>query len=230
MRRVFLVLAGLVVAIVALSNWVPGLVFTPAPTPTRTPLPEGFTLIPTFVPSFPCELQNVDVYDEQLCRSEWVHERVLVEGDGVLFIQRDNHLGTGCWTGVNTDIHELRVCERESGAVTLLSDELTSELLLSPDGEWYAFGAMNRDALGEDAFNPRVYRVRRDGTGLQRLDTQGFPQMIVGAPLDLRWIDDEWLALTLWDGTEGGYHPYRLKADGSGFYELLPQLETTQAP
>ncbi len=221
MRRVLLAMAFLVVAAIVLSSWHPGesLPTTPMPTPTVTPLPEGFTLIPAFAPAFPCELQYVDVHDEALCRSEWVHETVLAEGDGVTFIQHDYHWGQGCWSGVSQDIHELRVCNRASGAVTLLSDELTSGLFASPDGIWYAFGAMNPDALGEEAFNPRVYRVRRDGTGLQRLDTQAFPEFAVGAPLHLRWIDDQWLALTLWDGSENGYHPYRLKADGSGKYE-----------
>lgn len=230
MRRIVFIVALLFLAAVALSRWQPNVSLPPAPTPTRTPLPEGFTLIPTFVPAFPCELQNVDIYDEDLCRSEWVHETVLAEGAGVSFIQHDYHIGQGCWSSISQDIHELRVCHRESGAVTTLTNELTSVLFLSPDGEWYAFGAMNRDALGDDAFNPRVYKIRPDGTDMQRLDTQPFPDEIVGAPIDLRWLDNNWLALTLWDGTEGGYHPFRLKADGSGEYEPLPQAAATEPP
>lgn len=220
MRRLLLIFALLGVGVLALSSWQPGARDVVIPTPTRTLLPDDFTLIPTFVPSFPCELQQVDIRDEQLCRSEMIAERVLAEGDGVSFIQHDYHMGQGCWGSISQDIHELRVCQQNTGAVTLLTDELTSELMVSPDGEWYAFGTMSMNAL--DPVNPNVYRVRVDGTDLQQLDSHDFPEAMVGAPGNLRWLDDEWLALSLWDGTgEDGYHPFKLKADGSGIYEQL---------
>ncbi len=50
---------------------------TPAPLPTATPLPPGFTILPVFTPSHPCELQSADVYDRQLCRNESVKEDVV---------------------------------------------------------------------------------------------------------------------------------------------------------
>lgn len=230
MRRVLFIFALLFLAVVALSLWQPHVMLPPAPTPTRTPLPEGFTLIPAFVPAFPCELQQANVYDEDICRSERVTESILAEGDDVLFIQHDYLIGQGCWGSISQDIHELRLCQRESGAVTTLTNELTSVLFLSPDGAWYAFGAMNRNPLGDDALNPRVYKIRSDGTDMQRLDSQAFPEFAIGAPINLRWIDDGWISLTLWDGTDGGYHPFRLKADGSGEYEPLPQAAATELP
>jgi hypothetical protein len=209
-------------AIFALSGWQPGAI--PAPTPTPTMLPDDFTLIPTFVPSYPCELEQVEVRDDDLCLTERIEEQVLVQGDGVTFIQHDYHIGQGCWGSINQDIHELRVCQRESGVVTMLSDGVVTELLPSPNGEWYAFGTLDY----QSGVKPHVYRVRDDGTDLQQLDMQGFPDFAVGAPSHLRWLDDEWLVLTLWTGIEGDYRTYRLKADGSGAYESLPGAEVTE--
>ena len=228
MRALVLLLALLGLAIVALSRWQPGA--APIPTATPTLLPDDFTLLPTFGPSYPCELERVEAYDETLCRSETVEERVLAEGDGVTFIQHDYHVGQGCWGSINQDIHELRVCQRDSGEVTVLSDEIVTEVLPSPDGEWYVFGTMSMDAADDDLLEPQVYRVRADGTDLQQLDAQGFPDFAVGAPGNLHWLDDEWLAVTLWTGIEGDYCAYRLKADGSGIYEPLPSAEATEEP
>ncbi len=221
MRRLIFLLLILLMGVVVLSRWRPGAATLLPPAPTATLLPDDFTLIPTFVPSYPCELQNVELQDDQLCRYESVHEQVLFEGDGVLFVQRDDHMGEGCWDSINQDIHELHLCARSSGAVTTLTTTLTSALMPSPDGEWLAFGSMN--VLGVDALKPHVFRVRRDGTGLQALDSQGFPDFAVGAPQISGWSSDgAWLNLTLWDGSgENGYHAYRLKTDGSGVYEPL---------
>ncbi len=224
MRSVLLILVMALVGTAALSNWYPG-VAAPVPTPTATFLPDDFTLIPTFVPAYPCELQNVDVRDDQLCRSESINERVVVPGDGIQFIQQDYHMGQGCWSGMSQDIHTLSVCTRSSGAVMTLTEELTSGVLPSPDGAWLLFGTMNSVLTEEDPLLPHVYRVRMDGTALQRLDTRGFPKGLVGAPIDLRWLDDDWVALKLWNaaGNEASnYHPFRLKTDGSGVYEALP--------
>lgn len=223
MRAVLLLLVLLGLMVFALSGWQPEAAAVPQPTLTRTLLPDDFTLLPTFEPSFPCELEQVEVRDEDLCRSEVVSERVLAEGDGVTFIQHDYTLAQGCWSSIRQDIHELRVCQRESGAITLLSDELVTDLLPSPDGRWFVFGTMNRNALGEDAFAPHIYRVRVDGTDLQQLDAQGLPDFAVGAPLDLRWLDGGWLHVRLWTGREGEYRSIQLKADGTGEYKLLPE-------
>jgi hypothetical protein len=189
------------------------------------PLPEGFTLIPTFVPAYPCELQNVDVYDEQLCRSESIHETVLAQGEAVSFIQHDYHVGMSCWHGINQDIHELRVCQQASGATTTLTDSLVTTLLPSPSGEWLVYGTMSMKVDDNEMLRPHLYRVRANGTDAEQPDTRGFPDFAVGAPGDLRWLDNEWVAFSLWDGTEDGWHPYRLKADGSGVYESLDAPE-----
>ncbi len=222
MRGLLLIGVLLALVVLGLGNWQPYAVATPTPVPTM--LPDDFTLLPTFVPDYPCELEQVEVRDEDLCWSESVVERVLAEGEGVSFIQRDYSMAQGCWGNVRQDIHSLYVCERESGVVTVLSDEIVTDLLPSPDGVWYAFGTL---ALPVE---PHVYRVRADGTGLQQLDAQGLPDFAVGAPGDLRWLDDEWLALSLWTGVEGDYRAYRLSADGSGAYEALPSMEVTETP
>lgn len=224
MRSVLLICVLALAGIVALSNWHPGeAAATPTPALTPTMLPDDFTLIPTFEPSYPCELQNVDVRDENLCRSERVEERVLFEGDGVQFIQHDYHMGQGCWSGISQDIHTLYACNKDSGERTTLTADLTTAPVLSPDGAWLAFGTMNPLSTAGDALLPHVYRVRLDGTGLQRLDAQGFPAGLVGAPIDLRWLDDDCVALKLWDAAgndDSNYHAFRLKADGSGDYEV----------
>lgn len=222
MRRLIALLIVLLVGTLTLSRWRPGAeTLTPTPPTAPTLLPPDFTLIPTFVPAYPCQLQNIDLYDEKVCRNERVSESVLVKGETVMFIQHDYHVGTGCWGSINQDIHELRVCDRASGATTTLTDSLVTPLLVSPSGEWLVYGTMGLKPDSGDAFKPHVYRVRSDGTDAARLDAQPFPNYAVGAPRDLRWLDDEWVAFSLWDGTQDGWHPFRLKADGSGVYEPL---------
>ena len=188
---------------------------------TVTPLPDGFTLLPPFTPSAPCELRSVDVLDRDMCRSERVSETRLASGDGVDFIDHQYTVSTGCWHGITSTVRELRVCSRTSGAVDTLTPHLITDFVPSPDGAWYVYGTMNPLAEGHDALRPHVFRVRGDGTDAQPLDTQGFPDWAVGAPVELRWLDAGWLAFRLWDGTTGGWHPYRLRADGSGEYTPL---------
>ena len=235
MRTLLLLLTALGIVILGLSNTTPGVAGAPVPVPTDTPvptpLPEGFTLIPPFTPSYPCELQGWVAQDDNLCRYESVQESILVQGAQVTFIKHDYHMGEGCWGSINQDIHELRTCNQTSGAITTLTSNLTTNLILSPDGVWFAFGEMSpMDADGRSLV-PHVYRVRQDGSDLQRLDTQGFPDFTVGAPGHLRWVDDDWLTLDLWDGTgDDGYHAFRLKSDGSGVYEALPAAVLTRMP
>lgn len=223
MRSLFLIFLLAAAGIGALSNWRPG-VTTPLPTPMPTLLPDDFTILPTFEPAYSCELHNVEVRDDQLCWSDRVEERLLVDSDGVQFIQHDYHTSSGCWGTIHQDTHELRVCSKRSGAVTTLTTQLTHDPLHSPDGEWLAFGVLSITDADGRTMSPHVYRVRVDGTDLQQLDTLAFPDGLVGPLAELRWMDDEWLALTLWDGRSGdeSYHPYRLRADGSGVYEALP--------
>ena len=71
-----LVLAGILV----LEKWRPYAPSAATSTLTVTPLPDNFTLIPTFTPAFPCDLQNVEVHNDQLCRYESVSERNLSIG------------------------------------------------------------------------------------------------------------------------------------------------------
>lgn len=216
MRRLLLLLLVLLAGILALAQWRPGV---PLALPTATPdpptaLPADFTLIPTFVPDYPCALQNVTVYDETLCRSESISEYQLFSGNGVEFIAHDQHVGTGCWTSINQDSHGLRVCDRSSGAVVTLTPNLVTDLVPSPDGGWLAFGTMNPLSMAGDALKPHLYRVRLDGSGLQQLDSQPLPAYAVGAPRDLRWLSAAELAFSLWDGTADGWHPYRLSVPG----------------
>jgi hypothetical protein len=230
MRRLIVLMVILLVGVLALEGWKPGNnAFAPTPTSTATLLPENFTLIPTFVPSFPCELQNVEVHDEQLCRYEQVTERKLTSGDGVVFIDHQYYMGQGCWDSVSQQSRELRVCSQGSGASTTPSKDFVTDLIASPDGEWLAFGTMNRLSTGIESVRPHLYRVRSDGSELQPLDTQGFDGYRVGAARDLRWENNDWLAFSLWDGSDG-YYAYRLKADGSGTYEEGIRITNTPAP
>jgi hypothetical protein len=192
------------------------------PTPTGTPFPEDFTILPLFAPSYPCELQDIDRYDEDICWHEQVEEIPIEDTGPTLLYIRAYHRGTGCWSSINYDVRDLRVCSRPSGEVTTLAEHLTSDPLPSPDGEWYAFDTLEvfqRSPEDGGSFRPHVFRVRPDGTDLQELSTQSFPAEIVSGTV-IAWSDDgEWLELSLWDGTENGWHPYRLRTDGSGDYE-----------
>jgi hypothetical protein len=185
-------------------------------------LPEDFTLIPAFTPSYPCELQNVDVYDEDLCRNERVGEYVIHEDQQSVLYVREYHLGTGCWGSINQDLRELRVCSRENGEVSTLVERLTADPVPSVDGEWLAFATIEfyqRSEGDSGSFRPHIFRVRPDGTDFQELSSQGFTPEIVGASI-VGWSDDgAWLEISLWDGTEGGWHSYQLRTDGSGDFE-----------
>ena len=209
--------AGCVMAPETPGDISPPVAATPAPTPVSQGIDEP--LLPPFTPAFPCELQNdlATVSDESYCRSEQITEVTAAEGDNTVFIHQTHHLGYGCWTGINTYQYALYACDTGSGQRTLLSDQPTTPLVPSPDGDWLAFGAI--DQMNFDAF---VYKIRVDGTDMQRLDTQGLPESTVSVNV-LGWsADGEWVNLSVWDGTEDGWHPVRLRADGSGEYEFLP--------
>lgn len=201
----------------AALNTPPPTAATPAPTLVADAIDEP--LLPPFTPSSPCGLQNdfATVSDESYCRSERITETVAARGDGVLFIQQTHHLGYGCWSGINTYKYALYVCDTASGARTRLFDQPTTPLAASPDGNWLAFGVI--DQMNFDA---SVYKIRADGSDLRRLDTQPLPEPTVGVNVAGWSTDGEWIDLSLWDGTEDGWHPARLRADGSGDYEFLP--------
>ncbi len=226
MRQLVLLLFVVAVVILALSQWRPGTVEPDPPTPTMTPLPDDFTLIPPFTPAFACQLHNADVYDADLCRSEQIMETALAQGEGVTFIDHQSTLSTGCWGSISQTVRELRICQLTSGAVQVLTPNLVTAFVPSPDGAWFAYGTMNPLSIDGDALRPHIYRVSADGANVQSLDRQAFPDFAVGAPADLRWLDDTWIAVSLWDGTTGGWHSYRLKTDGSGVVEPLGENET----
>ena len=227
MRRMLLLLSLTVVVVILIvvtpRVYAPSLVSTPSAV-SATPLPEGFTLIPVFTPSFPCELQDVDVYDDTLCRSERLIETAVLENEQTVLYTRDYHVGRGCWTGINTDVRDLRVCDRNSGEITTLVDHVVGNLVPSPDGQAYAFVVAN---LGESResdvtnFILDVYRVFADGSALQQLDTADLPEGTAGAQITGWSEDGEWLELSLWDGTEGGWYPHHLRTDGSGEIEVM---------
>lgn len=201
----------------------------PSDAPTRSPLPPGFSILPPFMPAFPCEVENVTASDEKLCRYERVQEMIISDVEPRILIQRDYHIGQGCWSGINVDTHELKVCDQRSSQSTILTSHLASPVLLSPDGRWFAFNTFEWDIQPEKGALPiiHVYRVHEDGTNMQQLDTQGLPPETVGAEL-VGWSPDSaWLQIRFWDGTENsGWHKYRLKADGSGLYERDNSLGT----
>ncbi len=226
MRQLILGLFVLIVVIIALERLHPGAVESAPPTPTITPLPDDFTLIPAFTPSFACELHNADVYDADLCRSERITERALAQGISVSFIEHTYTMSTGCWGSISQTIRELRVCQRNSGTIRILTPNLVTALVSSPDGAWFAYGTINPLGIDGDALRPHVYRVNADGTDVQSLDAGVFPDFAVGAPADLRWLDNSWIAFSLWDGTTDGWHSYRLKADGSGTLEPFGENRT----
>ncbi len=231
MLRRLIGLSALIVLFTLAMNWLDSSTRVPLNNPaltvttTHIPLPDNFTLIPAFTPAYPCQLQQASVYDEQLCRSERLDEKAAAETDSVVFILRDYHVGTGCWSSINTDVRELRLCQKPGGQITTLANHLTSELFPAPDGHWFAFTTQDffkQSPQDGGTFRPHVYRVNHDGTQVQRLDSNGWPPGIVGTAIT-RWsTDSAWLELTLWDGTEtNGWLPYRLKADGSSLLERL---------
>jgi hypothetical protein len=95
---------------------------TDAPTPSF--LPTDFSILPPFTPAYPCELQNVTMNDDHLCRYERVQEKIVGQDEYGLLIQRDAHTGQGCWSSINVDTHELRVCNRRNGQVSTLATHL----------------------------------------------------------------------------------------------------------
>lgn len=194
-----------------------------------TPLPENWSILPTFEPDYPCELENVSKHVDfcmvhaspelsyPCSRYESVEETILSEGSQTRLIQRDDHVSGGCWHGMTSDTRSLKACDIESGVSVIVAEDVRGNLLPSPDGQWFAFIAWQPGNWGFD----HVYRVRLDGSDLAQLDTQALPG--VGITI-LQWSDDgQWLELSVWDGTEDGLHRYRLRGDGSGDYAVLRQ-------
>jgi hypothetical protein len=194
----------------------------------NAPDPVTHSILPTFMPAFPCELQNasnrVDACSvpklSYTCQSESIHETALGEGSDTMLIQHDYFNSAGCWSSVTTERRSLRVCDTESGEITTLAEDVLGELMPSPDGAWLAIVSAK---LESHRMEPHIFRLALDATEIVQLDTQLFPQdFVVGARI-LEWSEDgEWLEVSLWDGNEEGYYRYRLRTDGSGEFELLP--------
>ncbi len=196
-----------------------------------TPVPDRGSILATFTPSYPCELENVSKHVDfcmmhaspelayPCSQTESVEETVMGEGASTLLIQHDYHFSAGCWHGINSDTRSLRVCDRESGESTIFAQDVLGDPILSPDGNWFAFVAAEP---GSDRFKSHLFCARSDGTDLVQLDTQPFPQhQSVGIQI-LRWSEDgKWLEVQVWDGREGGYHGYRIRSDGSGELETF---------
>jgi Tol biopolymer transport system component len=145
-------------------------------------------------------------------------------------IDQASHIGRGCWTGINTDIRHLIRCDLSTGERMNVISHVISSYVRSPDGAWVAFTTFNwafnsGNGTPSSAAVVGVYRVRVDGSGLQKLNTRPLSVVAVGATEPI-WSDDgAWVQVTVWDGTTGGYHPIRIKADGSGENVRLPIIE-----
>jgi hypothetical protein len=230
MRRFWVLLAALAVVViitgtVSFSSDVPYPVQRrPTATPYPTPLPEGFTLIPEFVPAYPCHLQIVNVYSRDLCRSESVTETLLSTANGNSLIEYRYSYSAGCWHEINYDKRELRVCDQVTGVRSTLRSDAIPPYLPSPDGSWLVFATFAWEYLPDSQGSiPRIcfFRVSVDGSRFQQLNTRSFPFAVVGGVVE-RWsADGAWLEVRAWDGTEGGWYPFRLKADGSGTVERV---------
>ncbi len=172
--------------------------------------------LPTFVPDYPCALENVDVYNQQICRRETVQERAVSESDRFSLIARDYSFTQGCGRGINYRVLEVRLCERNSGQISILTRNLVGDIIPSPDGEWYAFASQT---LNDPAMPAHIYRVNIAMGVVQIVDTLEFPVWLRALTVD-GWSDDQaWIYFNLWDGTETGWFDYQIRVDGSGFYE-----------
>lgn len=208
------------------SSEIPGLIDCAE----TTSLPDGWSILPTFEPSYPCELENVSNRVD-FCmvhaspelsypchQEESVQETVIGKGSRTWLIQREYRMAGGCWSGVSSEVRSLRTCDVDSGASDTIVEGLGASPLLSPDGDWFVFDAL----ASKHDVRIHLFLVRTDGTDLTQLDTRPFPHQVVGAR-DFRWMEDSaWLEVSLWDGTGDGWHDYRIRTDGSGDYERLP--------
>lgn len=186
--------------------------------PAGTPLPSGFK------PGFPCQLEQSKVRVECLAdpagtppstcsREDWVSETAVAEDAASVLFLRDYRAWAGCWDAVSWQDLSLRLCRKASGAVTTLAEDVVSAVIPSPDGQWLAFAAAEP---GSYRLKPHLYRIRSDGSGMQRLDPASSGYNVVGITIKGWSVDGQWVEVSLWDGSEGGYHALRVRADGSG--------------
>ena len=153
-------------------------------------------------------------------QTESVAEQVIGAGEQTQLILRGEHVSAGCWHGTSSDTRSLWRWNTVSGAIATLAEDVLGEPIPSPDEAWFAFVAAEP---GSYRLRLHLFRVRADGADLLQLDTQPFPQERVGGAHIEGWSEDgAWLEISLWDGHADGHHRYRLRADGSGQFEVLP--------
>lgn len=187
------------------------------------------SILPTFTPAYACQLEQayqqinyclVQASPElayPCSRTEAIAETLLGQSAASHLIQRDYHFSAGCWHGISSDTRSLKVCNSQSGASSLVMTGIFGDLLPSPDKTWFAFAA----ATAPHEVTQHLYLVRADGSELIQLDTQPLPQaQIVGSQFHQWSTDGAWVEVSLWDGRDGGWQRYRLRADGSGAFSL----------
>lgn len=208
------------------------------PTPTRPVcvpdiqnLAVGQSLLPVFEPSSACELENVSRHEScqmeneqgvyNFCRQESVTEQVVGQGEDFLLIKRDYHSSDGCWTGVTTQKYAVRVCQPSTGKSAVVDENLIGEVVPSPNQTKYAFLTMKLNST----FETHLFMIEVGSVEAVQLDTQPLPQSRAVGGTILGWSEDgEWVEVSLWDGREGSYHLYQIRADGSGeFVALTPE-------
>jgi len=235
-HRPLILAAGMLLSLIACTAPTP----SPEPAGTATliacdamtPVPDRGSILPAFTPAYACELENsarhVDFcmnhaspeLSYPCSQTESVQERAVGQGSQTVLIQHDVEMTRGCWHGFSSSARSLKVCNLSSGESTPLAEDVKGDPLPSPDKLSLAFVAAEPGSYG---LKPHLFRVQADGSRLLRLDNQPFPQaQVLGASL-LVWSEDgQGLDISLWDGTAGGLHRYRLRTDGSGQFEKLP--------
>lgn len=201
-----------------------------APTPTLPACTDAYEQVPfpTLTPAPVEDLRNVarsiadcwvdtgTTISYPCSRQESIEETRLSETPRALLILRRERYSAGCWTAVTSEQTSLRYVNRPAASTTLVARHIRSDVVASPDGTVYAFGASETTTDLAVA----LYLVRVADGQVTRLDPQPLPQPAVLGVRFLSWSEDgAWLAVSLWDGSEDGWHAYRLRTDGSGMFE-----------
>ncbi len=112
-----------------------------------------------------------------------------------------------------------KLCRQyDTGETAPLVEHVFSEVVLSPDQQWFAFAVQDQTTVHLD-----LYRMRVDGTGLQRL-TKPDGQRFVGMRRLVWSQDGKWITMSTWTGSgpsdqESSWKDYRIQTDGSATLE-----------